>query len=64
LGVVPVVADGVRVETVELDAGGARQIGARHHTTALSRGRHDEIEAAVEETTMTEIFVLLIKLRT
>jgi len=44
-----VAVDGVRVETVELDAAGARQIGLRHHTTELLSERRDDIEAAVGE---------------
>lgn len=43
------VASGVRVETVELDAAGTRQIGPRHRTTALLQDRRDDIEAAVGE---------------
>ena len=41
--------DGVRVETVELDAAGTRQISARHRTTAALRERRGDIEAAVSE---------------
>jgi Trypsin-co-occurring domain 1 len=39
----------VRVETVELDAAGTRQIGSRHRTSALLRERRGDIEAAVGE---------------
>lgn len=39
----------VRVETVELDSSGARQIKPRGRTTALLRDRADDIEAAVQE---------------
>ena len=39
---------GVRVETVELDAAGTRQISSRHRTTAALQERRD-IEAAVSE---------------
>jgi NTP-dependent ternary system trypsin peptidase co-occuring protein len=39
----------VRVETVELDSAGTRQIGSRHRTTALLRDRRGDIEAAVRE---------------
>jgi len=39
----------VRVETVELDSSGTRQIRPRGHTTALLRDRADDIEAAVQE---------------
>ena len=39
----------VRVETVELDSAGTRQIGSRHRTTALLQDRRDDIEAAVRE---------------
>lgn len=39
----------VRVETVELDSSGTRQIGQRNRTTALLRDRADDIEAAVQE---------------
>lgn len=42
-------AAGVRVETVELDAAGTRQIGARHRTTELLHERRTDIEAAVGE---------------
>lgn len=40
---------GVRVETVELDAAGTRQISSRRHTTALLHERRGDIEAAVGE---------------
>jgi hypothetical protein len=40
---------GVRVETVELDATGTRQISSRRHTTALLQERRADIEAAVRE---------------
>jgi hypothetical protein len=40
---------GVRVETVELDAAGTRQISSRHRTTAMLRDRRGDIEAAVRE---------------
>ena len=39
----------VRVETIELDSSGARQIKPRGRTTALLRDRADDIEAAVQE---------------
>jgi hypothetical protein len=39
----------IRVETVELDATGTRQIGARHRATANLRDRRADIEAAVSE---------------
>jgi len=39
----------VRVETVELDSSGSRQIRQRGHTTALLRDRADDIESAVQE---------------
>ena len=39
----------VRVETVELDSSGARQIRQHTRTTALLRDRADDIEAAVQE---------------
>lgn len=39
----------VRVETVELDPSGSRQIGPRSRTTALLRDRADDIQAAVQE---------------
>lgn len=42
-------AVGVRVETVELDAAGTRQIGSRQRTTALLQERRGDIEAAVGE---------------
>lgn len=41
--------NGVRVETVELDAAGTRQIGPRHRTSALLKDRREDIEAAVSE---------------
>jgi hypothetical protein len=44
-----VAAVGVRVETVELDAAGTRQISSRQRTTALLRDRRGDIEAAVGE---------------
>lgn len=40
---------GVRVETVELDASGTRQIRQRGRTTALLRDRASDIESAVQE---------------
>ena len=40
---------GVRVETVELDSSGTRQIKPRSRTTALLRDRADDIQAAVQE---------------
>ncbi len=39
----------VRVETVELDSSGTRQIKQRNRTTALLRDRADDIESAVQE---------------
>jgi hypothetical protein len=39
----------VRVETVELDSSGTRQIKQRSRTTALLRDRADDIESAVQE---------------
>jgi hypothetical protein len=39
----------VRVETVEVDSSGNRQIGARTRTAALLTERRDDIEAAVAE---------------
>jgi Trypsin-co-occurring domain 1 len=39
----------VRVETVDLDSSGRRQIGQRSRTTALLRERSDDIESAVQE---------------
>jgi hypothetical protein len=39
----------VRVETVELDSAGRRQIGQRGRTTALLRDRADDVESAVQE---------------
>lgn len=39
----------VRVETVQLDRAGNRQIGPASRTTALLKERHDDIEAAVAE---------------
>lgn len=39
----------VRVETVELDWSGTRQIKQRSRTTALLRDRADDIESAVQE---------------
>lgn len=39
----------VRVETVELDSSGTRQIRQRDRTTALLRDRADDIESAVQE---------------
>lgn len=41
--------DNVRVETIELDSAGTRQIRQRGHTTALLRDRANDIEAAVQE---------------
>ena len=43
------VADGVRVETVELDPAGTRQISSRHRATALLQERRGEVEVAVRE---------------
>ena len=40
---------GVRVETVELDAAGTRQINSRRRTTAALQERRGDIEAAVSE---------------
>jgi hypothetical protein len=40
---------GVRVETVELDAVGTRQISSRHRTTTALQERRGDIEAAVNE---------------
>jgi hypothetical protein len=39
----------VRVETVEIDSSGTRQIKQRSRTTALLRDRADDIESAVQE---------------
>lgn len=39
----------VRVETVEIDSAGTRQISPKRHTTALLLDRRDDIEAAVRE---------------
>jgi hypothetical protein len=39
----------VRVETVELDTAGTRQIGSRRRTSALLQERRGDIEAAVGE---------------
>lgn len=39
----------VRVETVELDSAGTRQIGSRHRTTAVLQERRSDVEAAVRE---------------
>jgi len=39
----------VRVETVELDSSGTRQIASRRRTTALLQDRREDIEAAVQE---------------
>jgi hypothetical protein len=39
----------VRVETVELDSSGTRQIKQRSRTTALLRDRAGDIESAVQE---------------
>ena len=44
-----VAAVNVRVETVELDAAGTRQISSRRRTTALLAERRGDIEAAVGE---------------
>jgi Trypsin-co-occurring domain 1 len=41
--------DGVRVEIVELDAAGARQIGPRQRATELLSERRGDIESAVGE---------------
>lgn len=40
---------GVRVETVELDAAGTRQISSRSRATAALQDRRGDIEAAVSE---------------
>jgi hypothetical protein len=40
-------AANVRVETVELDSAGTRQISSRHRRTALLQDRRTDIEAAV-----------------
>lgn len=40
---------GVRVETIELDSAGTRQISSRRHTTTLLQERRADIEAAVRE---------------
>ncbi len=40
---------GVRVETVELDAAGTRQISSRHRATAALQERRGDVEAAVRE---------------
>ncbi len=42
-------AASVRVETVELDAAGTRQIGRHQRTTELLQERRGDIEAAVGE---------------
>lgn len=39
----------VRVETVQLDHSGSRQIATKTRTTALLQDRRDDIEAAVRE---------------
>jgi Trypsin-co-occurring domain 1 len=39
----------VRIETVDVDSSGNRQIGARSRTSALLMERRDDIEAAVAE---------------
>lgn len=39
----------VRIETVEIDSSGNRQIGARTRTAALLTERRDDIETAVAE---------------
>jgi hypothetical protein len=44
-----VAAVNVRVETVELDSAGTRQISSRHRTTSLLQDRRGDIEAAVRE---------------
>jgi hypothetical protein len=44
-----VAAVNVRVETVELDSAGVRQINARRRTTSLLQDRRSDIEAAVRE---------------
>jgi hypothetical protein len=44
-----VAATGVRVETVELDSAGTRQISSRNRTTALLQDRRGDVEAAVRE---------------
>lgn len=41
--------DGVRVETVELDASGSRQIGPRQRATELLSERRSDIESAVSK---------------
>lgn len=37
----------VRVETVELDAAGSRQISSKHRSTELLKERRDEIQEAI-----------------
>lgn len=39
----------VRVETVEVDAGGRRQIASRERTTALLEDRREDIQAAIAQ---------------
>jgi len=39
----------VRVETIELDSSGTRQIRQRTRTTALLRDRADDIDSAIRE---------------
>ena len=39
----------VRVETVEIDSTGSRQISERRRTTALLLDRRDDIESAIRE---------------
>jgi Trypsin-co-occurring domain 1 len=39
----------VRVETIQLDASGSRQIGPKQRTTALLSDRRSDIQAAVRE---------------
>lgn len=41
--------DSVRIETVELDSTGTRQIKQRTQTTELLRARADDIESAIGE---------------
>jgi hypothetical protein len=40
---------GVRIETVEIDSAGGRQISRTRRTSALLQERRDEIEAAIRE---------------
>jgi hypothetical protein len=39
----------VRIETVQVDSSGMRQIGARARTTSLLKDRRNDIETAVRE---------------